>query len=102
MDGRSVVKRKPKSSEAHVGSENSILSKQVQRSELAAVALVALALVVANHGEDPEGAAAALQLSVAAPALPMAKPRVGTWVQGGFGLSGGKWLVVSWPMPGKL
>lgn len=47
MDGRSVVKRKPKSSEAHVGS---------------AVALAALALVAANHGEDPEGAAAALQL----------------------------------------
>ena len=36
---------------------------------MAAVALAALALVVANHGEDPEGAAAALQLSVAAPAL---------------------------------
>jgi hypothetical protein len=29
---------------------------------MAAVALAALALVVANHGEDPEGAAAALQL----------------------------------------
>lgn len=75
-----MVKRKPKSSEAHVGS---------------AVALAALALVVANHGEDPEGAAAALQLSVAAPALQWPSRELATWVQGGFGLSGGNWLVVA-------
>ena len=66
------------------------------------VALAALAFVAANHGEDPEGAAAALQLSVAAPALQWPSRELATWVQGGFGLSGGNWLVVSWPMQGKL
>lgn len=36
---------------------------------MAAVAMTALALVVVRNGEQPEGATAALQLSVAAPAL---------------------------------